>query len=64
VILLPTASIMHMDEELMKILARFVKKFGEKLREEVKSFLDLDLKFRILLWLAMKQLWFSFYMWC
>jgi hypothetical protein len=34
VILLPTASIMHMDEGLMKILARFVKKIAEKVREK------------------------------
>jgi len=29
-ILLPTASIMHMDHGLMKILARFVKKIAKK----------------------------------
>jgi hypothetical protein len=31
---------MHMDEGLMKILARFVKKNEEKLREEVEEFWD------------------------
>lgn len=59
-----TTSIMHRDEGLIKILARFVKKNEEKLREKVEELLDLDLNFQILLWLAMKQLWFSFYMWC
>jgi hypothetical protein len=31
---------MLMDEGLMKILARFVKKIAEKVREKLKRFLD------------------------
>jgi hypothetical protein len=31
---------MHMDEGLMKILARFVKKIAEKVREKDEEFLD------------------------
>ena len=39
-ILLPIASIMHMDEGLTKDDAMFVKKIAEKVREEVEEFLD------------------------
>ena len=40
---------MHMDEGLIKAKAMFMQKNGEKLREEVEEFLDLDLNFTILL---------------
>ena len=54
VVLLQFNSIMHMDEGLIKNDAMFVQKNGEKLREKVEEFLDLDLNFTILLWLAKK----------
>ena len=42
-ILLPTASIMHVDDELMKILARSLKKIAKKMREEVEEFGDFQI---------------------
>jgi hypothetical protein len=37
------------EEDRIKSDARFMQKNGEKLREEVEEFLDLDLNFIILL---------------
>jgi hypothetical protein len=41
--LLATASIMHVDDELRKILARFVKKIAKKVKEEVEEFGDFQI---------------------
>ena len=48
-ILLPIGSIMHMDEGLIKNLARFVKNLDEKWEKIFEEILELDLDLRILL---------------